>query len=124
MQYSPKLKKAMEEIKAVIKKHDIAGMVVLHTPGHSEYFIALSPSYSCAKVEHGQVRVKAKLTDFGGDKKEWTLKVTDTSNMLNLIGEVAGRTALTIMELSKQVDKAVNAEHTGGGHSSHTEQNN
>jgi hypothetical protein len=28
----------MEEIKAVIKKHDLAAFVVLHTPGFSEYF--------------------------------------------------------------------------------------
>jgi len=31
MQYSPKLKKAMEEIKAILKRDDIAGIVVLHT---------------------------------------------------------------------------------------------
>jgi hypothetical protein len=31
MQYSPKLKKAMEEIKAVLNKHDIAASVILHT---------------------------------------------------------------------------------------------
>lgn len=32
MQYSPKLKVAMDEVKDVLKKYDIAGFVVLHTP--------------------------------------------------------------------------------------------
>jgi hypothetical protein len=50
MKYSPKLRTAMEEIKAVIKKHDIAGVVVLHTPGYGEHFIKIDPSYSCAKI--------------------------------------------------------------------------
>lgn len=30
MQYSPKLKVAMEEIKEILKKNDIAGFVVIH----------------------------------------------------------------------------------------------
>lgn len=61
MQYSPKLKKAMEEIKRILKDHDIAASVVLHTPGHSEYYLRINPSYSCATLNKGELRVKAKL---------------------------------------------------------------
>ena len=61
MQYSPKLKKAMEEIAAVIKKHDIAGVVVLHTPNYSEHKMFLQPSYSCvSEFSDNHIRVKAK----------------------------------------------------------------
>lgn len=50
MQYSPKLKKAMEDIKKILHENDIAGFVVLHTPGFSEYLNRVDPSYSCAKL--------------------------------------------------------------------------
>jgi hypothetical protein len=29
MQYSPKLKNAMSEIKAILEKHDIAGLIIM-----------------------------------------------------------------------------------------------
>lgn len=124
MQYSPKLKKAMEEIKMLMLKYDIGGLVVLHTPGHSEYLLRIDPSYSCAKFEGDNIRIKAKLKDFNGDKNKWEEKVAGTSNMLNLIGEVGGRTSLSILNISEQLDKIVDAEHTDGNHSSNTQQNN
>jgi hypothetical protein len=124
MQYSPKLKKAMEEIKAIVTKYDIGAMVIIHTPDHSEYYMNISPSYSCAKHDGDTVRIKAKLKDFNGDKKAWQLKVTDTSNMLSLLGETGGRTALSILNVSKQLDKVVDAEHLDGDHTGHTQQNN
>lgn len=87
MQYSPKLKKAMELIKDILKDNDIAGIVVLHTPGHSEFLMGLETSYSCAKFEGDTLRVKAKLADFNGDKEAWALKMATTSNMLSLLSE-------------------------------------
>lgn len=125
MQYSPKLKKAMVAIKAILKEYDIAGLVVIHTPGHSEYLVRIDPSYSCAKFESdSMVRIRAKLADFNGDKDAWTKKVTDTSNMLSLLSEVTMRTGLSVAELSERMDKIVDAEHFGGGHTSHGTQNN
>lgn len=115
----------MEEIKAVLEKHDIAGIAVLHTPGHAEFLLKINPSYSCAKIEGDKLRVKAKLEeDFGGDKKAWEQKVRDTSNMLNLISEVGASTVLSVGEISRMLDKSVTASHTDLGNSSHTTQNN
>ncbi len=125
MQYSPKLKKAMEEIKDIISKYDIAATVVLHTPGYSEYLKAISPSYSCAKFEaNDKVRFRCKAEDFGGDKEKRNKMLADTSNMLNLLAEVSGREIMAIMQLSEYFDKIVDAEHGNGGHSSHSQQNN
>lgn len=55
MQYSPKLKKAAEEIKQILQKYDIAANVILHTSGHSEYLLHITPTYSCAWLEDGMV---------------------------------------------------------------------
>lgn len=125
MQYSPKLKIAMEEIKAIITKHDIAALIVLHTPGNSEYLNSISPSYSCAKFESDEVvRFRAKASDFGGDKEKRNEKLVATSNMLNLLSETAGRQVMSLIDLSTQFDAIVDAEHGKGGHTSHSQQNN
>lgn len=125
MQYSPKLKMAMEEIKAIIKKHDVGAIVVLHSPGHCEYLNALEPSYSCVKIENGgKVILKTKSTHYNGDKKKRDEIATATSNMLSALGTVGGRLSMNVLELSKVLDEHINAEHTDGGHTSHDQQNN
>jgi len=124
MQYSPKLKKAMEEIKSIIHKHDIAALVVLHTPGDSEYLNAITPSYSCMKWNGDELRIRAKLKeDFNGDKKKMEEKLAATSNMLRLLSEVGGKQIMALIELSTFVDNLLGSTHNDGGHTSHTEQN-
>ncbi len=124
MQYSPKLKKAMAAIKDVLEAYDIAGIIVIHTPGHSEYINHISPSYSCAKQEGDNLRIRAKASDYNGDVDMRNQKIKDTSNMLHILSEVGGRNALMMMEVSENLDQIVGATHDGGGHSSHTTQNN
>ena len=88
MQFSPKLKKAMADIKAILDEHDIAGMVFLHTPGHGEYMIKINPSYSCASIDRGQLRVKCKAEDFGGDKQKQHQVMKDTCNLLSVLSDM------------------------------------
>jgi len=117
MDYSARLKRIAEQIKAILKKEDIAGLVVLHTPGYSEYFLHLTPSYSCLKVSGGQVRIQSRLLqDYNGDRIQKQKKDADTANMLNVIGVTAGNVTMSIMDLSELVDQVTGAEHTGGTH--------
>ena len=44
MQYSPKLKRVLAEIKAILDKEDIAGSIVLHTPGFGEFLLKIDTS--------------------------------------------------------------------------------
>ncbi|MFA6058943.1 MAG: hypothetical protein WC756_12145 [Taibaiella sp.] len=122
MQYSPKLKAAMEEIKQILKKHDIAGAIVIHTPGHTEYHLRIDPTYSCARIDGESIRVKASLKDLG--KNAFTRITGDTANMLHGLGTCMGGMSLNIFDISDELDKTTNAEHFGGGHTSHTQQNN
>lgn len=125
MQYSPKLKKATEEISKILEKHDIAGMIVLHTPGHSEYLLKIDPSYSCAQLSGDGLRVRARLKeDFNGDVAKFTQVKTDTSNMLELLSHTTGQMALNLMETADAVSKQTGSTHTGGSHTSSTTQNN
>jgi hypothetical protein len=117
MQFSPKLKKAMNEIKFILQKHDIAGVVVLHTPGHGEELCHLTPTYSCANLHaNGELRFKAKAADFGGDTKKRDQKITDTSNMMAILSERTGVMALNLMNASDMRDKNIGADHGPGSY--------
>jgi hypothetical protein len=65
----PKLKIAVAEIEAILKKHDIAGIVMLQSPTHLEYLMEVAPSWSCCWFEdYGEagklLRFRAKRADF------------------------------------------------------------
>lgn len=124
MQYSPKLKIAMEEIKAILAKHDIGAMVVLHTPGHSEFLNKLNPSYSCIIQTGDHIRFKSKLADYDGDKQKWQKVTTDSLNLLQCITETTGHVLLPLIDFTEKLEVALDAESRGGGFSSHTTQSN
>lgn len=79
MQYSPKLKKAMEEIKTILKKYDLGAMVVIHTPGHSEFVLKVDPSYSCAKFNQTGDGINFKTKGLPKAKQKELAR--DTANM-------------------------------------------
>lgn len=115
MKYSPKLKKAMSEIKEVLEKYDIAGMIVLHTEGgHSEYLLKINPSYSVIKFEGpNRLLFRAKLQeDFNGNKRLMQHKLANTSNMLKHITDVGGELVLSVIKVSEQFDSIVDGRHT------------
>ena len=124
MQYSPKLKTAMEEIKAILAKHDIGAMVVLHTPGYSEFLNKLNPSYSCIIQTGDQIRFRSKLADYGGDKKKWQKVTTDSLNLLQCITETTGMVLMPLMDFTGKLEIALDSESRNGGFTSHTSQNN
>lgn len=123
MQYSPILKKAAEEIKAILSKYDIAGSVALHIPGHSEFILEITPSYSCAKLTQGSIHFKAKKEDFNNELLRQRV-ISDTANMMNLLSETTAHNAMQLINVSEAFDKIVGAEHGKGGFTSHTTQNN
>lgn len=72
---NPKLKEATAEVKAILAKHNIAGMVVLCSGEQSEYlnYIAApdGPSWSCLIWEPEGVRIRAKALRFYANKDHW-----------------------------------------------------
>lgn len=125
MQFSPKLKVAKEEIMEVLRKHDIAGMFVLHTPGHGEFMLHVDTGYSCAKFDGNQLRIRAKLQeDFGGDKKLWKEKITDTVNMMQTFQDCGEMLNTNITRMIDAVAEKVEIETTNGGITSHEAQMN
>lgn len=131
MQYSPKLKTAMSEIKAIMQKHDIAGVVILHTDTgtgqcFAEHHLSIDPTYSVAKFERPDyVRFRAKLIeDFNGNKRLMERKLASTANMLNVLAVTSGELSMGLIGLSEQFDKISGAEHRNGTNTSQWELDN
>lgn len=125
MQYSPKLKTAIEEIKQILRKHDIAGIVVLHTPGFGEYLNHITPSYSCASIDNlsGRYQLKGRKEHFSNEAERHN-KLKDTCNMMRTLADLTGKSALNLLEAAKATDKFLDAQHEGPGESAHSTQNN
>jgi hypothetical protein len=107
-----KLKTAAEEIKEILRKHDLAGAVSLHSPGHGEHFVHLNPSYSCAYVyEDNTVRFYSKRADYKSAEEQFE-KQKATSNMLIILKDTTGINFLSLDQMSTFFDEKIGAEHT------------
>lgn len=119
----------MAEIKEILDKHDIAGIVVLHTPGHGEHMMKVDPSYSCAFVDMTPgkegVRVRTRLQeDYGGDSAKRDKAQQDTVNMFDILTDLVTLRASQSIDIVEMLRKHFEIKRTGGNHSSHTSQNN
>ena len=108
-----RLKVARAEIEGVLRKHDLGGVVVLHTPGMSEFFYDVRPSYSCVWVdEQAQaLRVKSLQADYGGDREAQRLDQAATANMVRAFANDLDSAAGMFASVAAVVDRAVQAEH-------------
>lgn len=112
MKGNTKLKVAIEEIKDILKKHDIAGSVALHTDGHGEFMIYLNTSYSCAyHIEDNSIHLYSKKDD-KSTPEERTEKQRQTSNMLRILTECTGINFCNLETVSRELDNLIGAEHT------------
>ncbi len=113
-----RLKVARAEIEAVLKKHDLAGAVVLHTPGMSEFFYDIQPSYSCVRIDEAakSVHVKSKLAEYGGDAVTQRHDQAASANMLRALYDGMENAALMFGFAAMYVDNAVAATHTEAVH--------
>lgn len=123
MQYSPKLKKAMEEIKTIVKKHDIAAFVVLHDEkGFSEYLNAVSPSYSCAVCSDEGIRFRLKGSEVGKERAKEI--AAGTFNMVTHFADMIGKHAMVYIEAQELLKSKWDGKEFPGNESSHNQQNN
>ena len=111
LDFSPKLKNAMEEIKQVLKKHDIGGLIILHTPGYGEHYIKLSPSYSALELTRKGVIMRAK-----GKSQE---TIENSLNLLKIIIDLGLFQIYPLMGMSKKMDEYYSAEYDKGKHTGH-----
>ena len=97
LECSPKLKAVMEQIKTILKENDVAGSVVLHTPGYSEFFNFIEPSYSVAKIISNGIHIKAKKDD---------PRIADTVNMIMHLATLLGQISLEFYDVHETLEKS------------------
>lgn len=112
-----RLKIARLEIEAVLKKHDLAGCVALHTPGMAEFFYDIRPSYSCAWIDDSvpMLRIKSKLVDYDGDVARQKMEQACTAQMMRAMADCLSDAAVMFTGCAAVVDKAARViEHSRG----------
>lgn len=111
-----RLKVARLKVEAVLREHDLAGVVVLHTPGMTEFFYDIRPTYSCAWIDESVpiVRVKSLGADYGNDLQAQQHDQAATANMMRSIADdLIGATAMFV-ECAAVVDRILLAKHLPG----------
>lgn len=111
----PKLKTAMEEIKAVLKKHDIGGVVVLASETHMEYLHEIAPTWSCVRFEAGEggvygVRVRALAKDFPS-KQAHQKCLSDSIGMIMGFANALEHSRELMMVIIRMVGNKIPFEH-------------
>lgn len=108
-----KLLRARAEMEEILKRYDIAGLIVLHAaPTSSEFVMHLEPTYSVMKVEKdGRVRIESKLEHYNGDKEAKRYDLAATANMASSLFELGARCSLQIGQLSELIDRESGTEH-------------
>lgn len=122
--YSPLLKEAMAEIKAVLSKHDIAGYVVLQTPGFSEFVLGISPTWSALRLERNpetgktHMRFKCSKEDFNSAEEQRQC-LENTVNLLAHFTDVLHNHYTGFAEILKTAEEEFEIEYTEGKFTEH-----
>jgi hypothetical protein len=79
---SPKLKKAIAAIQAILDVNDVAGVCIIYEPGFSEYAINLGPTWSVVGInDDKKLRITPPLEDPENPNAS-KAKIAETVNML------------------------------------------
>lgn len=120
MKFNPKLKKAMDEILAVLNKYDINGSIVLHSPGFGEHFMKIDASYSCAKMittaQGPAIQIKAKKEDLD--------IIEDTVNSIIIMKDLLDFHQNVCIGLMKEIQKTLEIDNSPGNHTGKQELEN
>lgn len=121
----PKLKTAMNEVMAILQKHDIAGQVTLVSQTHSEFRMKIDPSWSCASLyEVGAgvaIRFNASKKSIPDKEERWK-KAELTTHIFCQIRDLCGQYFLAMEGAIKDLGKYTEIEHRGGtGYEPHVE---
>ncbi len=104
----PKNDAALAEIRAVLEKHDLAGVVFVGSQTHAAFIYRFDPSWSCARLEETPdgmvIRLKALGADFP-DAMAHEKCVTDTIGIFNGFLNMGQRLSFDLMNLLKMLSR-------------------
>lgn len=107
---NPVLEQAASEIAAILKKHDIAGVVQMFTPGFNKYAMHLEPSWSVIAIDtKGTMRMITPVIDPDNEQAAKD-KVLDTVRMLANMRIYMGRLTMTLTQAEIAVRNRFNVQ--------------
>jgi hypothetical protein len=80
----PRLKAALEEIRAIVEKHDVSAVIALAVPDQLEYLIHPQASWNCIEVTERELRVNSLRFP----KEERPYRVKGTASVLIGLGHI------------------------------------
>lgn len=109
--YDPNLRAAVEDIRAILKKRNIAGHILLASPSHTEYALLYdTASWSAVSFENQGssigIKVKAKASNPGDQKK-----LASTMHMLCSFQDLMANGFSALDAIISQVRKHVTVLH-------------
>lgn len=114
MNYDPKLREAMNEISALMKKYDIGGYVTLVSPTHSEFQFVLDPSWSAIRIEDGEkIRIRVKQAELGVDGA--IRKLEETVHLVCSVGDLSARAHEGAKTIEKLISEYIEIERFSNG---------
>jgi len=71
----PKIDTLRREIQDLVRKRNVAAVVFLASPTHTNFLYEVTPSWSCARLEPGPegcvcIRVRSKRVDYPSDQAQ------------------------------------------------------
>jgi len=106
---SARLNYVAEEIKDLLKEHDITGVVALAEPGISEFLLHLTATWSkCYLHEDPQgtmIRIRSKLSEYAGDRRKQGQELSDTVNILVNLRDVTAANFDMLDRLIKMLER-------------------
>ncbi len=103
--------KAINEIKEILAKHDLAGFVIVSSMDDVAYLRKIDPTWSCAWMEETgpdrqvTVRIRSKLEDYGGDKERQKREIEATTGMFLTFHGWAERTREQMSQVTRMFAK-------------------
>lgn len=105
----PNLRKAMKEIKKIINKYDVGGLVILASQSHGEYKLFIEPSWSVVNFEgtdNDRIRFRSA--------REIDNEASETAHMLFSTRDLCGKMFLTLDSVYKQLSEHCEIDHKLG----------
>lgn len=111
--YDQKLRDAMSEVEAVMKKYDIGGFVTLQSESHAEFKLFVdTPTWSTVRWIKDSEALHLKVYMKSSPKESEA-----TVSMLYSIRDLCGMVFMQLDKIGNQVEQSVKVEHVpfGGG---------
>jgi hypothetical protein len=95
---NPTLEMAAMEIKAILERYDIAGIVLMHVPGFIKYVMHIDATFSVVSVNAvNQLKITPPIED-PLNPEPAKKKIADTVNMLANLRVYTGKLSMTLTQ--------------------------